>query len=171
MMAATPTKLSSEADVGRSKAQHVVILAFCSKIAGITYSASPNTALDPRLGAKTGLNDEVFVNKLTASVPNGKCQMIIYYDQFETWEVSFSDLVVGLVGKAVVDNLASLNFEYFEDAGDFVVSHTDIRTASTEIQGWLRARDFCVFHGTRLLPEEILSVQKKRAAPLSSHRP
>ena len=75
MMAATPTKLSSEADVGRSKAQHVVILAFCSKIAGITYSASPNTALDPRLGAKTGLNDEVFVNKLTASVPNGKCQM------------------------------------------------------------------------------------------------
>ena len=74
MMAATPTKLSSEADVGRSKAQHVVILAFCSKIAGITYSASPNTALDPRLGAKTGLNDEVFVNKLTASVPNGKCQ-------------------------------------------------------------------------------------------------
>ena len=73
MMAATPTKLSSEADVGRSKAQHVVILAFCSKIAGITYSASPNTALDPRLGAKTGLNDEVFVNKLTASVPNGKC--------------------------------------------------------------------------------------------------
>jgi hypothetical protein len=76
MMAATPTKLSSEADVGRSKAQHVVILAFCSKIAGITYSASPNTALDPRLGAKTGLNDEVFVNKLTASVPNGKCQLI-----------------------------------------------------------------------------------------------
>ena len=75
MMAATPTKLSSEADVGRSKAQHVVILAFCSKIAGITYSASPNTALDPRLGAKTGLNDEVFVNKLTASVPNGKCQV------------------------------------------------------------------------------------------------
>jgi len=75
MMAATPTKLSSEADVGRSKAQHVVILAFCSKIAGITYSASPNTALDPRLGAKTGLNDEVFVNKLTASVPNGKCQI------------------------------------------------------------------------------------------------
>ena len=75
MMAATPTKLSSEADVGRSKAQHVVILAFCSKIAGITYSASPNTALDPRLGAKTGLNDEVFVNKLTASVPNGKCQL------------------------------------------------------------------------------------------------
>ena len=77
MMAATPTKLSSEADVGRSKAQHVVILAFCSKIAGITYSASPNTALDPRLGAKTGLNDEVFVNKLTASVPNGKCQVIL----------------------------------------------------------------------------------------------
>ena len=75
MMAATPTKLSSEADVGRSKAQHVVILAFCSKIAGITYSASPNTALDPRLGAKTGLNDEVFVNKLTASVPNVKCQL------------------------------------------------------------------------------------------------
>jgi len=74
-MAATPTKLSSEADVGRSKAQHVVILAFCSKIAGITYSASTNTALAPRLAAETGLNDGVFVNNLTEGVSNGKCRI------------------------------------------------------------------------------------------------
>ena len=92
MMAATPTKLSSEADVGRSKAQHVVILAFCSKIAGITYSASPNTALDPRLGAKTGLNDEVFVNKLTASVPNGKCQLA-------SWKASASNTNYGTLAR------------------------------------------------------------------------
>ena len=77
-MAATPTKLSSEADVGRSKAQHVVILAFCSKIAGITYSASTNTALAPRLAAETGLNDGVFVNNLTEGVSNGKCRAGIY---------------------------------------------------------------------------------------------
>ena len=75
-MAATPTKLSSEADVGRSKAQHVVILAFCSKIAGITYSASTNTALAPRLAAETGLNDGVFVNNLTEAVSNGKCRVM-----------------------------------------------------------------------------------------------
>lgn len=75
MMVATPTKLSSEADVGRSKAQHVVILAFCSKIAGITYSASTNTALAPRLAAETGLNDGVFVNNLTEGVSNGKCRI------------------------------------------------------------------------------------------------
>src|SRR6056300_1802752 len=76
MMAATPTQLSSEADVGRSKAQHMVILAFCSKIAGIMYSASTNTALAPRLAAKTGLNDRVFVNNLTEGVSNGKCWLI-----------------------------------------------------------------------------------------------
>ena len=76
-MAATPTKLSSEADVGRSKAQHVVILAFCSKIAGITYSASTNTALAPRLAAETGLNDGVFVNNLTEGVSNGKCRLTL----------------------------------------------------------------------------------------------
>ena len=76
MMAATPAKLGSEADAGRSKAQHAVILAVCSQIEGITYSASPNTALGTRLGAKTGLNDGVFVNNLTRRVPNGKCQII-----------------------------------------------------------------------------------------------
>ena len=81
-MAATPTKLSSEADVGRSKAQHVVILAFCSKIAGITYSASTNTALAPRLAAETGLNDGVFVNNLTEGVSNGKCRMSDFYSNW-----------------------------------------------------------------------------------------
>jgi len=76
MMAATPAKLGSKADAGRSKAQHALILAVCSQIEGITYSASPNTALGTRLGAKTGLNDGVFVNNLTRRVPNGKCQII-----------------------------------------------------------------------------------------------
>jgi len=76
MMAAIPAKLGSEADAGRSTDQHAVILAFCSQIEGITYSASPNTALGTRLGAKTGLNDGVFVNNLTRRVPNGKCQII-----------------------------------------------------------------------------------------------
>ncbi|WP_141655855.1 hypothetical protein [Roseibaca calidilacus] len=92
--------------------------------------------------------------------------MIIHYDKFETWERSFGDLVVRLLGEEAVNNLASSYFEYIEDAGDFVVNHSDIETVSTEIQGWLRAREFCVFHGTRLLHEEILSVQQKGLRPL-----
>ena len=40
MMAVTPTKLGSEAEVGRSKAKHVMILAVCGKIAGSTCSES-----------------------------------------------------------------------------------------------------------------------------------
>ncbi|WP_193748233.1 hypothetical protein [Leisingera sp. ANG-M1] len=51
---------------------------------------------------------------------------MIYYDKFETWGGSFGDLVVDLVGKEVVDNLAASTFEYIEDAGDYVVSHTDV---------------------------------------------
>lgn len=65
-----------------------------------------------------------------------------------------------------MNNLASSNFEYIEDAGDFVVNQSDIETVSTEIQGWLWAHEFCVFHGTRLLPEEILSVQQNGLLPL-----
>lgn len=75
MMAAPPAKLGSEADAGRSKAQHVLILAVCSKIAGITRSASPTTALDPRLGAKTRLNDGILAANLTGDVPNGECRL------------------------------------------------------------------------------------------------
>ncbi|MEM1150010.1 MAG: hypothetical protein AAGI03_05570 [Pseudomonadota bacterium] len=91
---------------------------------------------------------------------------MIYYDKIETWERSFGDIVNILVGKEVVDSLAALNFEYIEDAGDYVASRSDIKTVSTKIQDWLQPREFCVFHGTRLLPEEILSVQKKGLHPL-----
>lgn len=91
---------------------------------------------------------------------------MIHYDKFETWERSFGDLVVRLLGEEAVNNLASSHFEYIEDAGDFVVKHSDIETVSTEIQGWIRAHEFCVFHGTRLLPEEIFSVQQKGLRPL-----
>ncbi len=91
---------------------------------------------------------------------------MIYYDNFETWERSFRDIVVDLVGSEVVDRLAALNFEYVEDAGGYVASHTNILSISSAIQDWLQRREFCVFHGTRLLPEEILSVQRKGLRPL-----
>lgn len=91
---------------------------------------------------------------------------MIYYDKFQTWEKSFGDLLVRLVGKEALNDLSSSNFEFIEDAGDFVVSRSDITTVSHEIQGWLLAQEFCVFHGTRLLSEEILSVQQKGLLPL-----
>ncbi|MCV6595682.1 MAG: hypothetical protein OIF40_01180 [Mangrovicoccus sp.] len=91
---------------------------------------------------------------------------MINYDKFETWESSFADLVVRILGKEAVNKLMSSHFEYIEDAGDFVVSNSSIKTVSTEIQGWLQEREFCVFHGTRLLPEEILSVEQKGLHPL-----
>ncbi|WP_421702324.1 hypothetical protein [Aliiroseovarius sp.] len=91
---------------------------------------------------------------------------MIYYDKFETWAGDFRDLIVDLVGKHVVGNLAASSFEYVEDAGDYLATHTDILTASSEIQSWLQSREFCVFHGTRLLPEEILSVQRTGLQPL-----
>ena len=56
--------------------------------------------------------------------------MTIYYDQFETWEGSFRELAVDLVGKEAIETLASSNFEFIEDAGDSVVRHTDIDTAA-----------------------------------------
>jgi hypothetical protein len=74
MMAAIPAKLGSEAEAGRSKAQHVIILAFYSKIAGITCSARPDDALNPRLGDETGLSFGIAVNNLTGGVPNGECR-------------------------------------------------------------------------------------------------
>ncbi|SHF84586.1 hypothetical protein SAMN05444273_1183 [Litoreibacter ascidiaceicola] len=91
---------------------------------------------------------------------------MIYYDKFQTWEKSFGDLLVRLVGEEALNDLSSSNFEFIEDAGDFVVSRSDITTVSHEIQGWLLAQEFCVFHGTRLLSEEILSVQQKGLRPL-----
>lgn len=92
--------------------------------------------------------------------------MMIHFDNFETWKESFGDLVIGLVGEEALKSLTSSDFEYVEDAGDFLINHSDIMTVSIEIAAWLRANDFCVFHGTRLLPDEILAVQLKGLRPL-----
>ncbi|MGZ0247860.1 MAG: hypothetical protein ACKVH1_18205 [Alphaproteobacteria bacterium] len=69
--AAARAKLGSKADAGRGKAQRVEILACCSKIMGITCSASLNTALDSLFGTETGSKYEIFGNSLTRDVSNG----------------------------------------------------------------------------------------------------
>lgn len=94
--------------------------------------------------------------------------MMINYDNFETWQRSFGEVVARLLGEKAVKNLASSTFEYIEDAGDIVVSHSDIETVSSEIQNWILGHEFCVFHGTRLLPKEIHSIQQEGLRPLSA---
>lgn len=75
-MAATSTKLGSKADAGRSKVQHVLTLAVCSPIVGITRSARTDDALTPRLDGRTGLNKGVIDYSLTEGISNGKCRVI-----------------------------------------------------------------------------------------------
>jgi|GEM_PF-2934686 len=53
MMVATPARLGNKADGGRSNAQHVLILAFCSAVGGITNSEPVATDLTDRLGKET----------------------------------------------------------------------------------------------------------------------
>ena len=91
---------------------------------------------------------------------------MIVFDNFESWNESFRDVVVRLLGKEALGKLASSKFEYIEDAGDFVVDCSDIESVSTEIEDWLRSHKFGVFHGTRLLSEEIFSVQQEGLRPL-----
>lgn len=95
---------------------------------------------------------------------------MIYFDDFETWGCSFDSLICNLIGREAIDHLALSSPEFIEDAGDFVASHTDISSISAEIHGWLINNEFCIFHGTRLLSEEILSVQKSGLLPLVALR-
>jgi hypothetical protein len=74
-MAATPTRPGSKAAAGDSKAQHALILAVCSPIAGITDSARPYAAQGTRLDAETGLNDGLVVKNLRGGVSNRKCRL------------------------------------------------------------------------------------------------
>lgn len=91
---------------------------------------------------------------------------MIYYDDFKSWGHSFGNQIVDLVGKEALLRLASSNFEYIEEAGDLIVFHTDILSIATQIEGWFRKSDFCVIHGTRLLPEEVISIQQFGLRPL-----
>lgn len=85
---------------------------------------------------------------------------MILFDKFESWEASFGDLMVALIGQANMQKLPKLVFEYVEDAGDFVSSFSGTRVVSLEIGKWLYQNEFCVFHGTRLLPLELASIKE-----------
>lgn len=93
---------------------------------------------------------------------------MICYDEFETWEDSFGDLVKSLIGTQDLTKLTTTEFEYIEDAGVFVSSLTGIDLISAEILSWLTNNEFCVFHGTRLLPEEVASIQDAGLKPLTA---
>ena len=71
MMVTTLTKREKKAEAGDSKDQHAMILAFCSKMRGITRSACTGGAVNPRLGGQTGLNDGIFADSLRRGVSNG----------------------------------------------------------------------------------------------------
>lgn len=91
---------------------------------------------------------------------------MIYYDRFETWEPSFSKVVEDLVGKEPIRKLAVLDFEFIEDAGDFITHASGIKEVSTKILDWIHQNEFCVFHGTRLLPNEFASISDSGLMPL-----
>lgn len=57
-------------------------------------------------------------------------------------------------------------FEYIEDAGEFVSDITGVTAISTEILNWLYRNEFCVFYGTRLLPKELKSLEDVGLQPL-----
>ncbi|MDP3340294.1 hypothetical protein [Frigidibacter sp.] len=91
---------------------------------------------------------------------------MIYFDIIETWEESFEEIVVSLIGRSNVEELQKTAFDYIEDAGNFVTSFADIRSVSSEICSWLKDREVCVFHGTRLLPAELESIKNTGLRPL-----
>lgn len=93
---------------------------------------------------------------------------MIYYDKFQTWDVSFNDLVEPLIGLQNLTKLTTSGFEFIEDAGSFVSSLTGIELISSEILSWLTKNEFCVFHGTRLLPKEVASIRELGLQPLTA---
>lgn len=96
---------------------------------------------------------------------------MIYYDRFETWATSFGDSMDDLVDRHTRLQLASTEFEFIEDAGDFVSQAAGTREISIRVRNWILEREFCVFHGTRLLPDEVSSINACGLKPLiASHR-
>ncbi|MFB9224008.1 hypothetical protein [Paracoccus cavernae] len=91
---------------------------------------------------------------------------MIIYDLFETWDQSFGETIINLVGQSAVDSHRKMTFQYIQDAGDHIANHTDVSTASTAIQSWIAANVFCVYHGTRLLGREIHSIRQDGLRPL-----
>lgn len=94
---------------------------------------------------------------------------MIDFDNFESWGASFHNIIVPLIGPENISKLNSSQFDFDEGAGKFVSDLIDVKVISTEILNWLNQNEFCVFHGTRLLPEELKSLKATGLQPLVAY--
>lgn len=84
---------------------------------------------------------------------------MISFDQFQSWQHSLEQALLTVLDAETLNELASTKFDFVETAGGFVSNAVGVELLSVTLLDWLERNEFCVYHGTRLLPSEVESVQ------------
>lgn len=91
---------------------------------------------------------------------------MINFDDIDTWHSVLTDRLAEHVPDAAYLKLTDLSPDYIEDALDFVLDLTDRNVIMDATLNWLRSDKIVGFHGTRLVNEDIQSIQENGLIPL-----
>lgn len=96
---------------------------------------------------------------------------VIEYDKIEEWSPWLDEIVASIGPKELVDVLRRAPPEYLEDARDVVIAAIGRERLVDHLNRALDSYRVRVFHGTRVTPEELRSIEQHglRAGCVASH--
>ncbi|WP_374311723.1 hypothetical protein [Dongia sp.] len=89
------------------------------------------------------------------------------FDSIDDWNPFLSETLSGIVPIEAIMQSQSTPPEYIEDARDLVIRNirVDKKRLYGAVESWLCERPFRAYHGTRLFPDELNSIQQKGLVP------
>jgi hypothetical protein len=99
---------------------------------------------------------------------HGYDDSMIDFDAVEYWESDLADALRGTVSDQVRLRVASAKPEFVEDARDVLFSLAPKRKIVDATLAWIRSNDLLAYHGTRLAPHEVHSIQATGLRPLKA---
>ena len=94
--------------------------------------------------------------------------MLLDFDDIDTWEPELSNVLGDQVSESVVNQLAAARHELIEDALDHLFALTNKKMIIHKTLAWVQSRKVAGYHGTRLTHTEVKSIQAKGLLPLET---
>lgn len=93
-------------------------------------------------------------------------QPIFDFDDNFTWGPQLSAELSGILPSNIASIVSRRDPEFIEDAADIVLEYADKQVISAAVTAWLKRHIVLGYHGTRLTPADVKSVQLTGLQPL-----
>jgi len=95
-------------------------------------------------------------------------KLYIDFDEIDTWTEQLNMILISLVNKSVKEKLGASTIQYAEDARDLLFHLADREKIIDATLTWILSANIIGYHGSRLINDDILTIQKDGLIPLNA---